>query len=65
MSVNADTDGASEWKTGLLFVVAVALGGGGTGLALRSTGVPFGLLIGAVVGGVITFLVVSYLYYGR
>lgn len=58
----------SDWSTGLKIVAAVAVGAAIVGGALWQLGVGGGTLIpsvGAIVGGAIGFVVVSYAMYGR
>lgn len=58
----------SDWSTGLSIVAAIAIGAAVVGGALWQLDVGGGTLIpsvGAVVGGAIGFVVVSYLMYGR
>lgn len=58
----------SDWSTGLQIVAAVAIGAAIVGGALWFLEVGGGTLIpsiGAIVGGAIGFVVVSYVMYGR
>lgn len=57
--------GLQEWQLGVVMLVVIALGGVATGLALRAVDIPYGLVIGFVVGAVVTFFAFSYVYYGR
>lgn len=61
----------SDWSTGLQIVAAIAIGAAIVGGPLWFLGIEVGGIenllpsIGAIVGGAIGFVVVSYVLYGR
>jgi hypothetical protein len=57
----------SDWSTGLQIVAAIAVGAAIVGgpLWFLEVVVPLVPIVGAIVGGAIGFVVVSYLMYGR
>jgi len=58
----------SQWKTGLIIVAAIAVVGAAIGVplwVLEVPGLPWSAFAGGVVGGVLGFVVASYVLYGR
>ncbi|MFB6170375.1 MAG: hypothetical protein ABEJ06_04425 [Haloarculaceae archaeon] len=54
-----------RWQTGAFLVLVSVLCGVGVALAARSVAPPFGPVLGFLGGGVLGFLALSYLLYGR
>lgn len=58
-------DSFQSWQLGIALLFAVATVGSLSAVALQYAGVPYGEGIGFVGGAVLTFLAVSYWFYGR
>lgn len=64
----ANSDAAAtyvEWREGAVVIAAMLVGAVAGGAGLYFLEVPFGWLIGAVLGALTVFLAYSYLRFGR
>ena len=53
------------WLLGLVLLFVIVAVGSVSATALQDAGVPYGGEIGGIGGAVLTFLAISYWYYGR
>ncbi|WP_435333586.1 hypothetical protein [Haloarchaeobius sp. TZWWS8] len=65
MSQKTVVDFLERWQTGFLLVVSAAFVGTVVAMLTRSFEPPYGGTLGFVAGAVVTFLLLSYLLYGR
>lgn len=54
-----------QWQLGIFLLFVIIFVGSVSATALQTLGVPYGAGIGGIGGAVLTFLGVSYWYYGR
>jgi uncharacterized membrane protein YdcZ (DUF606 family) len=58
-------DSFQQWQLGIVLLFVVIFVASVSATALQTLGVPYGGWIGGVGGAVLTFLAISYWYYGR
>lgn len=65
MASAAGAGSEQSWKQGLVIIILMVLGGGVGAGGLYLAEIPYGLIIGAILGAIVMFLVYSYIVYGR